>query len=314
MSLYTHLSIQDIENILSTFYTIQNVQEVILLKGGSENTNYLVKTQEFSFVLTLCEQKTVAEAERLASLLQYLNDNDFKTSEVIHTSQGDLITTFKNKPIILKSFIEGIITEDLSNDQLEELGKKLAHLHQIKAPDYITDTLNFGVKYFDKVKVYAAGSDFDKWLTQIKLDVSKTFSDKLPKALIHSDIFSSNIIVNTAANSTTIMDFEEACYYYRVFDIGMMIVGTCSANNEISLSKATHILKGYQKITPLLTIEKEALQMSIVYAAAATSYWRHQNFNYVKPNPKRKDDYIEMQRLADFARAIPKDVFNTIFN
>lgn len=314
MSLYTHLSIQDIENILSTFYTIQNVQEVILLKGGSENTNYLVKTATSSFVLTLCEQKTIAEAERLASLLQYLNDNDFNTSEVIHTSKGNLITAFKNKPIILKTFIEGIITEDLSNDQLEKLGENLAHLHQIKAPDYITDTLNFGVKYFDKVKVYAAGSGFDTWLTQIKLDVYKNFSDELPKTLIHSDIFSSNIIVNPETNTATIMDFEEACFYYRIFDIGMMIVGTCSTSNEISLSKAANILKGYQKITPLLAIEKEALQMSIVYAAAATSYWRHQNFNYVKPNPKRKDDYLEMQTLADFARAIPKDVFKNIYN
>ena len=75
--------------------------------------------------------------------------------------------------------------------------------------------------------MYAPESTFYKWLKEIQKYIESYISTDLPKALIHSDIFYNNIIVNKDSEKATIMDFEEACYYYRVFDIGMMIVGTC---------------------------------------------------------------------------------------
>ncbi|WP_396638540.1 hypothetical protein [Maribacter sp. R77961] len=44
----------------------------------------------------------------------------------------------------------------------------------------------------------------------------------------------------------------------------------------------------------LLDIEKKVLKAFTVYAAAATAFWRRQNFNYGNVNPAMKNHYVEM--------------------
>ena len=134
-------------------------------------------------------------------------------------------------------------------------------------------------------------------------------SAALPMALIHSDIFFNNIIVSDDEKRARIMDFEEACHYYRVFDIGMMLIGCCSDANGLRMEQAAALLKGYQMELSLLPAEKEALQAFSVYAAAATAFRRHQNFNHVKPDPAMFNHYRAMQSLADRVRQIPEAEF-----
>jgi len=146
---------------------------------------------------------------------------------------------------------------------------------------------------------YAHNSSFNQWIIE-KRDYIKThISPDLPKALIHGDVFYNNIVVDKAQQRGVIMDFEEACYYYRVFDIGMMIVGTCSEHNKINLKKLGCLLKGYQNETILLDVEKKVLKAFTVYAATSTALWRHHNFHYVDIVLEKKDVYLEMKMLAD---------------
>jgi homoserine kinase type II len=290
----------DIERILVP-YDIKIVSYK-MLSGGSANTNYLINTENKSFVLTICDEKSHEETVKLASLLEYLKDNKFSTSKLIKTIKGELISSWNNKSVMLKGFIKGDIPKDLSEDLLVYLGKELAQLHQIKAPDYIPRKIAFGLDHFDEVKVYAPESPFYKWLKSTQNYIENHIDTDLPKALIHSDVFNSNIIVDKEGKHATIMDFEEACYYYRVFDIGMMIIGTCSDKETINLNKVASLLKGYQQEIKLLEIEKKALKAFTIYAATATAFWRHQNFNYVNVIPEMKDHYLEMKFLANFIR------------
>lgn len=276
-----------------------------LLSGGSANTNYVIHTEDTSFVLTICDEKSNEETEKLASLLTYLEHNKFSTSRLIKTLNGELISTCNNKPVMLKGFIKGDIAKDLSENLLLYLGKELAQLHQIKAPDFIPRKIAFGLEHFDEVQKYAPDSSFYKWLKSTQHYIENHIDSDLPKALIHSDIFDTNIIVDKEGKLATIMDFEEACYYYRVFDIGMMIIGTCRDQSTINLCKVASLLKGYQQEIKLLEIEKKALKAFTVYAATATAYWRHQNFNYVNVIHEMKDHYLEMKNLADIIKNLP---------
>ena len=105
-----------------------------ILSGGSENTNYLIKTNKSSFVLTICEQKSLVETINLGSLLMYLNLNGFNTSSILKTNTGKLATVWNQKSVMLKDYIDGDIVEDLSDNMLVQLGNDLAKLHTIKAP------------------------------------------------------------------------------------------------------------------------------------------------------------------------------------
>ncbi|MFY0630904.1 MAG: homoserine kinase [Flavobacteriaceae bacterium] len=313
MAQYTVLNDTSLQTILN-HYGIEKVKSYKILSGGSENTNYVVKTEDDSFVLTICEQKSLDEAERLALLLEYLKFNNFSTSKIVKTNKGALTFVWNDKPVMIKEFIEGNIHEDLTEGLLEYLGMELAKLHQIEAPEYLPKSVNYGLERFDIVKTYAPESSFYSWLKSTQEYIESYISTDLPKALIHSDIFYNNIIVDEKGGYATIMDFEEASNYYRLFDIGMMIVGTCNEDGAINLNKATCLLKGYQQEVSLLIVEQEALQVFVAYGATATAFWRHQNFNYVNVDETMANHYKAMKTLADSVMNIPRDEFKKLFN
>jgi homoserine kinase type II len=309
MAHYTVLNDKDVQIILSQ-YTTETVLSYSVLSGGSENANYLVRTETKDFVLTVCEQKSQEDAKNLACLLEYLDHHNFTTSKLQKAKDETFIVFWNDKPVMLKQFIEGDITQDFSKNLLVYLGNELAKLHHIKAPTYVPQTLSYGnINRFDDVQDYAPNSNFHTWIKDKKRYIENYISPDLPKALIHSDIFYSNIIVDPDHKRATIMDFEEACYYYRVFDIGMMIVGACRDQETVNLNKVACLLEGYQKEITLLDIEKKALKAFTVYAATTTAFWRHHNFNYVNIIPEKKDHYLEMKLLADALMNLPDSCF-----
>ncbi|MGY8988441.1 MAG: phosphotransferase, partial [Flavobacteriales bacterium] len=159
----TELNEIEIREILAKF-DIHNISSFELLSGGSENTNYLVKSENGKYVLCIFEQKTEKNAKDLAHLLKHLEINNFNTSKLMYNSDNESVIIWKDKPIIIKTFIEGKIRNDLSPHLLKLTGKELAKLHQINAPEYISDQLNYGKEKFVNVKKYSANSEFDIWL------------------------------------------------------------------------------------------------------------------------------------------------------
>lgn len=308
MSQYSVLIEADIKKIFRQ-YSIATIDSFVILSGGSENTNYKIWSENRKFVLTICEQKTLENALDLALLLDHLAKHDFETSEVIPNNSGELVSIWNGKPVMLKVFLEGDIIEDLPNQILVNLGVKMGELHRISPPSYLPKVLSYGQEYFNETKQYSINSSFDYWLSEIHRYILPYFSSNLPKALIHSDIFYSNVIVNQKKECACIMDFEEAANYYRIFDIGMTIVGLCCEKGKVNLEKTGFLLKGYQQIIDLQEVEKKALQAFTVYAAAAMTFWRHRNFNHTNPDPKMFDHYLDLKVIADAARNLPEEAF-----
>ena len=115
----THLNQTELENILNTHYKLGSILNYKVLSGGSENTNYWVKTKNKEILLTVSEQKSLEQATELALLLEYLAKNNFDTSKIIRTIKGELATISNGKPIIVKEFIQGSIIEYLPDNMLE---------------------------------------------------------------------------------------------------------------------------------------------------------------------------------------------------
>lgn len=311
MAEYTVLNKHQIVKILAEFTTYK-VLTTKLLSGGSENTNYLITTENKKYVLTICQHKSIQDTENLANLLELLAKHDFPTSVLVHTLQKKSMSLFNGKPVLLKEYIEGEIIEDLPNDILQSLGKQLGLLHKIKAPAYLPDEPGYGTDKFSIVASYAPETDFYYWLIDMRKIILDSISPTLPKALIHADVFYNNVIVNKGSSKATIMDFEEACNYYRVFDIGMMIIGLCSEGAIINLQKVRYLLLGYKEEIELIAEEKQYLKIFTAYAATATSYWRHMQFNYLEPEIMMKDHYLVMKNLADHAMQLDDDFFKDI--
>ena len=253
----------------------------------------------FTPAFCVFEQKTEKNAKDLAHLLKHLEINNFNTSKLIYTSDSESVIIWKDKPIIIKAFIEGKIRKDLSPHLLKLIGKELAKLHQINAPEYISDQLNYGKEQFVNVKKYSANSEFDIWLKNILEYIFPYLKLNLPKSIIHSDVFWDNVIIGKDDNSATIIDFEESVNYYRLFDVGMTIIGICGEEKVINMEKAKHLLDGYQSEVQLLEDEINSLKAFTIYAGASMTFWRHQKFNYVNPNTEMSNHYMKLKVLVD---------------
>ena len=305
---YTLLNNQNIKEIVSPF-GFKKVTHIRKLIGGSENTNYFFGTESHSYVLNLFEHKSLNQVNDLAQLLLYLDSHNFKTSQPVLTLDQRLVLKWRNKPVMVKSFFEGKIMDDLPPHVLRLIGKKLGQLHQLAPVDYLPKILPLGYENFHLVNEYAKSSPFSKWLFGIKDYVQPYLDLNLPKALIHSDLFSNNVVVSYDESRITILDFEEATNYYRIFDLGMAIIGLCSVNKIIDAEKLTQLLIGYCQIISLTANEQAALQAFTVYAGASMALWRHRNFNQLHPEMGFKNHFKALQILANFAKNQSPDFF-----
>ena len=213
---------------------------------------------------------------------------------------------------MLKHYIEGNFTANLSGNILFQLGKEIAQLHKIPAPSYLPQSFPYGRNYFSDVTDSNLDHTYIEWLSEKNSYLEKHIPANLPLALIHGDVFFDNVIIRED-QLIGIIDFEEACHYYRCFDLGMLIVGACSDREGVSFDKAARFISGYQKEITLKPIEQETLKIFAVYAAVATSFWRFRQYHLIRPNPQMYEKHVEMQRLADIISACPNSRFMELF-
>lgn len=297
MEPYTKLTESAIRHIAEQ-YPLPFITDFKPLSGGLENSNYLLQTKTAQYVLTICERKTREESEALAKLLLHLEQHGFITTQIIPTKDGNSLGNFQKKPIFIKSFLEGEIRENLSDTLIFQLGKLIGQLHQVPPPPFMPTFFSYGQQFFPEITEEKIEHPFAKWLSQKHDYIKEHLHPELPKRLIHGDVFDNNVIISSK-ETPFIIDFEEACHYYRIYDLGMAMVGLCKANGKIIPSKIQELLRGYQHIQNFTDLERLHLQAFAVYAATATAFWRFRQFNFVVPDPALKDHYLEMQGLAD---------------
>jgi len=312
MALYARLDRAAVESLVRRF-GIDDITVFSVMDGGSENTNYRIETNSGKYVLTLCDQKSLKHATNLASLLVHLTGHGIRTSRVVTPLDEPIVILHDQKPVMLKHHIDGDITANLTGNLLVQLGEEMARLHQVSAPSYLPKSFPYGRSYFPEVIDSNLDHIYVNWLSDKNSYLQKRIPKNLSMTLIHGDVFFDNLIVQ-GDQLMAIIDFEEACHYYRSFDLGMVIVGTCRDRQGICFEKARRFIRGYQKNMTLQSVERECLQAFAVYAAVATSFWRFRQYHMRRPEPRLHDRHVEMQTLADTISEYPESSFTELFS
>lgn len=307
MAKYTILNAQQI-NQIGGKYGIK-IDQFESIEGGAGNTNYMLSSSIGKYVLTICEEKSKSQVEIITKLLHHLELHKFPTTVVIPNKNSTLVTEFENHLVIVKKYIEGRVIKQLDERMLNQAGETLASLHQLPAPEYLNNTHSYGYEMFSSVIGKNIDVEYENWLNNHLSSLRDSMPANLPKSLIHGDLFYDNLVFK-GDRLQGIIDFEEACRYYRIFDIGMALLGLCSRKEKIFYNQMRPFLEGYSKIVSLEIEEKNALQSMLEYAAIATSYWRFWKYHINNPTPERADWHRKMARFADVVQGIPKDEFN----
>jgi len=305
MAQYTKLSFKEIIEILRRFEL--NALDYDFFEGGAANSSYLVRTEKMSYVLTIFEIN-LFRVLNLSKLLRLLGDYDFPTSRVQLLKNSDAITICQGKPALLKRHISGQVTKDIDDMMFGQVGEAMAKLHKIPPPDYLPDKHPYGMETFPPLMESGHVVEYELWLSKKYYKLTRAIASDLPRGLIHGDLFYDNVVFE-GGSFKAIIDFEESCHYYKIFDLGMAVVGMCTEGHKVKLPKVQSLISGYQKIRKLEDPEKKALQLFIEYAAIATSSWRYWKYNIDTSNPEKMNKHNEMVRIANNVCDIPGSLF-----
>ncbi len=301
MAAYTQLTDQQIHTLLSA-YDIGEVTRISPQDGGQANTSYRIKTENGGFMLSVCDEKTMEEARILILVLETLNRHGFPTSQPIATRQGETLQDFEGKPVYLKAFIPGEVTRDLSAPMVEDVGLAMARLHAIPPVKGISPRFPYGKTAFDAYLDKPIAHEFTAWLTEQRKWLEAHLDTGMAQGLIHGDIFWDNLVFE-GESLKAVLDFEEACTYYRLFDLGMAAVGCCSDEGKFNPQLLGALIRGYETQIPLTETERNQLPVFLVYGATAGAFWRFCQYNIHHPHPRLKESYKALAGLADQVRS-----------
>ena len=306
MTVYSLLQDSDIREIAGSYdLTIVDYEPIA---AGTANSNYLVRAQQASYVLTVFEETTLALTVEHGRLLSLLKEYAFPSPRPFLAVNGELAAAHNDKPVMMKEHLTGRVYRYPNKTMLHQVGTAMAKLHQVPWPDVLSSRRPYGVRRLSSIQGQRIDTEYEGWIAKRLSYLEQQKPQGLPRGLIHGDIFYDNVLFE-GTRLKAIIDFEDASCDDKVFDLGMAIAGLCGKGQGVVLEKARALVKGYEQIRELEDGEKSALQLYVEYAAVTVSCWRYWKYNIDAPSVENADKHWQMVRVAEGVQAIPKARF-----
>ena len=250
MAVYTKLNKENIDEIL-TNYSIGQLKEFKGIEDGIENTNYFLLVDDKKYILTIYE-KRVKEKDLpfFSNLMTDLDKENFKCPVPIKNNNNKTVSSYKNKSLMIVSFLEGKAKKILSPDNCKSLGQEVARMHLITKNFKIQrqNDLSIGSwrKIFDQVKDKCINihKDLPKLIESNLTDVEKNWPKDLPRGIIHADLFNDNIFFKDD-KFNGIIDFYFSCNDFYALEIAICFNALCFDGSKNNLSFSCSYFAGH---------------------------------------------------------------------
>jgi len=305
MAVYTKLEHLEVKLFLEQ-YNISNFKDYKGIREGVENTNYLIKSSEQDYILTIYE-KRVDEKDLpfFIKLLSDLSDNNFPCPKPIANKNNEKINKIKNKNAALVTFLNGKSKNKITSEDCFEVGKIAAQLHKITKKFNINRKNNLSIENWQNIfeKTIKQKIDLDESIIKKTRNYLNFLKDKwpknLPQGIIHADLFPDNIffIDNKVSG---IIDFYFACNDLFAYEIAICINSICFDNNStFNMAKAKNLINGYSSIRTLTEDEKKYLPILSMGAAMRFFLTRLYDFYHTdnKADVKIKDPFEYFKKI-----------------
>ena len=286
MAVYTKINKGDISFINKKF----DIEEIISFQGikkGIENTNYLLKSKNKKFILTIFEKRVSnKEIPFFMKLMDKLNNSKINCPKPLKNNDGKYLIKLKNKTACIVSFLKGKDKNKLDLKNCFEVGKIIAQMHLVTKKINLSRKNSMGIKNLDpllkSIKFRSNKfSNLEKFLVNNLKEIKKNWPKKLPKGIIHGDLFIDNIFFNKNKLSG-IIDFYFAANDYFMYEIAICINALCFDNKKskfkINKQKIKSLIKGYESIKKISLKEKKSL--NILCRGAAMRYFLTRLYDY----------------------------------
>jgi len=288
MAVYTKVNSKDIIYIEKN-YNIGKIKSFTGIKKGIENTNYLLKTKNKRFILTLFEKRVQKkDLPFFMNLMDKLNKYKINCPEPQRNKKGSFTIKIKNKTASIVSFVEGKDKLKLNSKNCYEIGKNIAKFHKASKKIKLYRKNSLSLKEWPKLlkkignKSKIINPNLNSLMKNNFLKIKNKWPKNLSSGIIHADLFIDNIFFKKNKLSGYI-DFYFACNDFFMYEIAICINALCfdKKNNKFIFNKkkSTNLIKGYSKIRRFSDKEKKSL--NVLCKGAALRYLLTRTYDYL---------------------------------
>lgn len=265
MAVYT--DINEIE--LAAYLENYNIGTLLSFKGiaeGVENSNFLLRTTEGTFILTLYEKRVDRDdLPFFIKLMQHLAVNGIECPQPVVQKNGEAIGELAGRPSAIVTFLEGMWLRKPAAEHCYALGVAMAQMH-LAGQNFAMERENsLTLKDWRPLweKCMADADAVEAGLrAQTEVDLAyleQNWPSDLPRGVIHADLFPDNVFF-IGQNLSGIIDFYFACTDMLAYDLAICLNAWCFERDfSYNLTKGTALLRGYNSVRPLNSAEREAL-------------------------------------------------------
>jgi homoserine kinase type II len=311
VAVYTEVSDEELQAFLATY----DIGSVLSYKGiaeGVENSNYLLRTTQGSYILTLYE-KRVREADLpfFLGLMQHLAGRGLNCPLPVSNRSGEALGRVAGRPAAIITFLDGIAIRRPTAQHCGALGRALAQLHlagegfAMARPNALS--LDGWPPLFAQAEAQAdtvAIGLADR--TRRELDyLAGAWPAGLPTGVIHADLFTDNVFF-IGPQVSGLIDFYFACTDAYAYDLAICLNAWCfEADGSFNLTKGRQMIAGYQAVRPLSGAEVAALPVLCRGSALRFMLTRLVDWLNVPPGALvRPKDPLEYDRKLAFHRHV----------
>jgi len=313
MAVFTKINTNDISYIENQF----NLEKIKIFKGikkGIENTNYLIRTKNTKYILTIFEKRVhggckYKDLTFFMKLMSKLSKLKIKCPRPIKNKKGSYIFKLKNKNACIVSFLEGKDKKQLSVNDCYSVGKNIAKLHITSKKIKLFRKNSLGINSWKPllnkidIKINKLSKNLiDNMEIELKY-IKKKWPYKLPSGIIHNDLFIDNIFFYKK-HFYGFIDFYFSSTDFLAYELATCVNALCFRKKKnifvLDKKKSSKLLKGYQSLRKLTPAEKNSF--NVLCRGSALRYLLTRSFDYLN-TPKSaiikiKDPREYIQKLT----------------
>jgi len=310
MAVYTEIDSDTLAEFAAQ-YPLSQIDEFKGITAGIQNSNFLLTTADAKYILTIYESSAngvaAADLPYFLGLMLHLSAQGLSCPVPLGRKDGGLISTIKNKPAALVSFLEGRSVKTPRPKHCRALGAAMAQMHLASDGFELTRPNNHGLGNWQALfkRCYSRADEVSPDLTRAMerelTRLEENWPDNLPTGIIHADLFPDNVFF-MQDDMSGLIDFYFACNDFYAYDLAIALNAWCfEADATFNVTKARALLSGYQNLRPLAPEEIDAVP--ILGAGAAMRFLTTRLFDWLNQvdgaqvEPKNPNDFLRRLRF-----------------
>ncbi|KQT65096.1 MULTISPECIES: homoserine kinase [unclassified Aureimonas] len=267
MAVYTDVT----EPQLAAFLGAYDLGALLSYKGiaeGVENSNFLLRTEAGTFILTLYEKRVNRDdLPFFIGLMEHLAERGLSCPLPVNARNGERLGELAGRPAAIFTFLEGMWTRRPGVSECRAVGAEMARMH-VAASDFPLVRPNALTVDAWRPLAEACGEGADRIEPGLAAEIAReidvleaSWPSGLPTGVIHADLFADNVFF-LGGKLSGLIDFYFACNDILAYDLAICLCAWCfEQDGAFNVTKGRAMIEGYREMRPLSAKEIAALPM-----------------------------------------------------